>query len=106
MTTTARVGEALEEVIGPGAVATHRHNHTGTEKLSFEVVAGGKRLWAKVAADDEEDVALRTWASVASHLADRHGAPPVLDVLQVAGRTGLLFPVSGGRGGEQHHGAR
>ena len=92
MTTTARVREALEEVIGPGAVATHRHNHTGTDKLSFEVLAGGERLWAKVAADDEEDAGLKTWASLARRLADRHGAPPVLEVLEVAGRTGLLFP--------------
>ena len=78
--------------MGPGAVATHRHNHTGTDKLSFEVVAGGERLWAKVAANDEEDAALETWASVAKELTDRHGAPPVLEVLQVAGRTALLFP--------------
>ncbi len=92
MTTPVRVRKALEEVLGPGAVATHRHNHTGTDKLSFAVVAGGERLWAKVAADDEEDVGLRRWASVARELADRHAAPPVLEVLQVAGRTALLFP--------------
>jgi len=92
MTTAAHVREALEEVIGPGAVAIHRHNHTGTDKLSFEVLAGGEHLWAKVAADDEEDAGLRTWASVARQLADRHGAPPVLEVLDVGGRTGLLFP--------------
>ena len=90
--TTARVREALEEALGPGAVATHRHNHTGAGKLSFDVLAGGAHLWAKVAADDEEDAALRTWASVAALLAERHSAPPVLEVLDVAGHTGLLFP--------------
>jgi aminoglycoside/choline kinase family phosphotransferase len=95
MTTTGRVREALENVLGPGAIATHRHNHTGTDKLSFAVLAGGRRLWAKVAADDEEDAGLRTWASVAGYLSDRHGAPPVLEVLEVAGRTGLLFPFLG-----------
>jgi aminoglycoside phosphotransferase (APT) family kinase protein len=92
MTTSARVRQALEEVLGRTAVATHRHNHTGTDKLSFEVLVGGERLWVKVAANDEEDAGLKTWASVAAQLADRHGAPPVLDVLEVAGRTGLLFP--------------
>ncbi len=95
MTTTGRVREALENVLGPGAIATHRHNHTGTDKLSFAVLAGGRRLWAKVAADDEEDAGLRTWASVAGYLSDRHGAPPVLEVLEVGGRTGLLFPFLG-----------
>ncbi|MBA2716037.1 MAG: hypothetical protein H0U51_03110, partial [Propionibacteriales bacterium] len=92
MTTAARVRKALEKEIGPGAVAIHRHNHTGTDKLSFEVLAGGERLWAKFAADDKEDAGLRTWASVARQLADRHGAPPVLEVLEVGGCTGLLFP--------------
>ena len=72
--TTARVREALEVALGPGAVATHRHNHTGTGKL-FDVLAGRAHLWAKVAADDEEDAALRTWASVAALLAERHSAP-------------------------------
>lgn len=92
MSTSDRVREALEKAMGPAAVATHRHNHTGADKLSFEVLVGRDRLWAKVAADDQEDVALRTWASLAGILAERHGAPPVLEVLDVAGRTGLLFP--------------
>jgi phosphotransferase family enzyme len=91
-TAAVHVREALEEAIGYGAVATHRHNHTGTGKLSFEVLARGEHLWAKVAADDKEDAGLRTWALVATQLADCHGAPPVLEVLDVAGRTGLLFP--------------
>ena len=91
MTSIAKAGEALEEVLGPGSVATHRYNHTGPEKLSFEVHASGQRLWVKVAADDE-DSALRTWASVSTPLANRHGDPPVLDVLEIAGRTALLFP--------------
>ncbi len=95
MTSAGHVREALEDVLGPGAVATHRHNHTGTEKLSFAVLAGGRRLWAKVAANDKEDAGLRTWASVADHLSERHGAPPVLEVLEVDGRTGLLFPFLG-----------
>jgi Ser/Thr protein kinase RdoA (MazF antagonist) len=92
MTTIAQVGKALEDVLGTGAVATHRHNHAGPDKLSFDVLAGGHRLWAKIAADHKEEAALRTWASVADELAHRHGAPPVLDVIQVDGRTGLLFP--------------
>jgi hypothetical protein len=88
----ATVRDALVEALGAGAVVTHRPNHTGTDKLSFEVLAQGDRLWAKVAADEDEETALRTWASVATLLADRHGAPPVLEVLDVAGRPGLLFP--------------
>jgi aminoglycoside phosphotransferase (APT) family kinase protein len=80
-------------------MARHRHNHTGTSKLSFEVVAGGERLWAKVAANDEEDAGLRTWALVARHLTDRHAAPPVLEVVQIAGRTTLLFPFLDGEVG-------
>jgi fructosamine-3-kinase len=89
---TSAVGEALELVLGPGAVATHRHNHTGTSKLSFEVRGGGEHLWVKVAANDKEEKRLMAWASVAALLSERHAAPPVLDVLRIAGRTGLVFP--------------
>jgi Ser/Thr protein kinase RdoA (MazF antagonist) len=73
-------------------VVTHRHNHTGANKLSFEVRAGGEHLWVKVAANDKEETRLKAWASVATVLAERHAAPPVLDVLGVAGRTALVFP--------------
>jgi fructosamine-3-kinase len=89
---TSAVREAIELVLGSGAIATHRHNHTGTSKLSFEVRAGGEHLWVKVAANDEEEKRLKVWASVAALLAERHAAPPVLDVLGIAGRTGLVFP--------------
>ena len=78
--------------LGPDAYAEHRVNHTGAGKLSFAVRVGDQRLWAKVAADADEDGALATWARVATVLADRHSAPPVLDVLTVEGRTALLFP--------------
>ena len=89
---TLAVRQALEVVLGSGAVVTHRHNHTGTDKLSFEIHVHGERWWARVAADDDEEASLQTWASVATLLTERHGAPPVLEVLDVAGRTGLLFP--------------
>ena len=87
-----RVGDALAAVLGPGAHVAHRPNHTGVGKLSFAVRVGGRALWAKVAADAGEDESLATWARVAGILAERHAAPPVLDVLSVDGRTALLFP--------------
>jgi hypothetical protein len=87
-----RVHEALVAALGPGARARHHLNHTGAGKLSFEVRLGDRRLWAKVAADDNADWPLTTWARVAELLAERHAAPPVLDVLDVDGRTALLFP--------------
>jgi hypothetical protein len=87
-----RVRDALVAALGPDAQVEHRANHTGVGKLSFAVRVGGRRLWAKVAADADEEAALTTWARVAALLADRHAAPPVLDVLQVAGHTALLFP--------------
>jgi fructosamine-3-kinase len=86
------VGEAIEALLGPGAVATHRLNHTGAGKLSYEVRARGEQWWVKVAASDKEERRLTRWASVATILAERHGAPPVLEVLDVLGRTALLFP--------------
>jgi aminoglycoside phosphotransferase (APT) family kinase protein len=87
-----RVQDALAAVLGPDAVVEHRANHTGAGKLSFAVRLGERRLWVKVAADAGEDKSLATWAEVASLLADRHGAPAVLDVLSVDGHTALLFP--------------
>jgi hypothetical protein len=87
-----RVRDALVAALGPDARVEHRANHTGVGKLSFAIHAGDRRLWAKVAADADEEEALTTWAEVAALLAERHAAPPVLDVLQVAGHTALLFP--------------
>ena len=87
-----RVGEELAAALGPDAVVRHHANHTGAGKLSFAVRVRDQRLWAKVAADADEESALATWLRVASLLAERHAAPPVLDVLDVAGRTALLFP--------------
>ena len=84
----------------------HRANHTGAGKLSFSVRDGERRLWAKVAADDEEENALATWAQVGRLLAERYGAPPVLDVLEVAGHTALLFPYVDAPGGDPGHAAR
>lgn len=85
------VRDALVAALGPDAVVEHRANHTGVGKLSFAVRVRGESLWAKVAADQDEHAALTTWAEVATILAERHAAPPVLDALQVAGRTALLF---------------
>ncbi|HET6937445.1 MAG TPA: phosphotransferase [Nocardioides sp.] len=87
-----RVQDALAAALGPDAVVEHRANHTGAGKLSFAVRLGEQRLWVKVAADAGEDESLATWAEVAGLLADRHGAPAVLDVLSVDGHTALLFP--------------
>jgi fructosamine-3-kinase len=87
-----RVQDALASALGPDALVEHRANHTGAGKLSFAVRLGERRLWAKVAADAGEDESLATWAEVAGLLADRHGAPAVLDVLSVDGHTALLFP--------------
>jgi fructosamine-3-kinase len=87
-----RVQDALASALGPDALVEHRDNHTGAGKLSFAVRLGERRLWAKVAADAGEDESLATWAEVAGLLADRHGAPAVLDVLSVDGHTALLFP--------------
>jgi hypothetical protein len=87
-----RVRDALVAALGPDAHVEHHANHTGAGKLSFAVTVGGRRLWAKVAADADEDRPLTTWSRVAEVLAERHGAPPVLDVLDVGGRTALLFP--------------
>ena len=87
-----RVRDALAAVLGPDAHVEHRINHAGADKLSFAVQVGGRRLWAKVAADADEDDSMATWAEVAGLLAGRHAAPEVLDVLSVDGRTALLFP--------------
>ena len=87
-----RVREALSAALGPDAEVEHRSGHTRAETLSFAVRLGERRLWARVAADDDEQETLRTWAELAVLLAERHGAPPVLDVLTVDGRTALLFP--------------
>ncbi len=87
-----RVQHALVAALGPDAHVEHRANHTGVGKLSFAVRVGDRALWAKVAADADEDESLATWARVAGILAERHAAPPVLDVLSVDGRTALLFP--------------
>jgi aminoglycoside phosphotransferase (APT) family kinase protein len=87
-----RVGDALVAALGPDAHVEHRANHTGAGKLSFEVTVGRLRLWAKVSADADEAESLVTWSRAADVLAERHAAPPVLDVLAIDGRTALLFP--------------
>ena len=87
-----RVRDALVAALGPDAHVEHHANHTGVGKLSFAVRVGDRTLWAKVAADADEEESLATWARVAALLAERHAAPPVLDVLSVGGRTALLFP--------------
>ncbi|QIG45140.1 phosphotransferase [Nocardioides anomalus] len=87
---TAR--DLLLAELGRGASAAHRPNHAGIGKLSFACRVGATRLWARVAADPDEDQALTTWSRVAGALAERHHAPPVLEVLEVGGRTTLLFP--------------
>jgi hypothetical protein len=92
MSTASRVAAGLVDALGPGTVVHHRPNHTGTGKLSYAIHAGGRDLWAKVAVDQDEQHALARWARVAGLLAERHAAPPVLDVLDVAGHTALLFP--------------
>lgn len=92
MVRSAVIGHALERTFGAGSVVMHRPNHTGSRKLSFEVLAAGRRLWVRVAADDAEDGALRTWGSMARLLTERHTGPPVLDVIEVAGHTALVFP--------------
>src|SRR5690349_2640910 len=86
------VRHALAAALGPEALVEHRANHTGAGKLSFAVRLGDRRLWAKVAADADEEVSLETWAEMAGLLADRHGAPELLDVLSIDGHTALLFP--------------
>lgn len=93
MTVVQRVADEVATALGNGWTVQHRHNHAGTGKLSFLVKDPGQRaFWAKVAADDEGESQVQTWASVAGLLAERHAAPPVLDVLTVDGRTTLLFP--------------
>ena len=87
-----RVRDALAAALGPDAQVEHHANHTGVGKLSFAVRVGGRTLWAKVAADADEEESLATWARVAALLAERQSAPPVLDVLAVGGRTAMLFP--------------
>ena len=82
-----RVRDALVAVLGPDAHVENHANHTGAGKLSFAVTVGGRRLWAKVAADEDEDWPLTTWSRVAELLAERHAAPPLLDTLAVDGRT-------------------
>jgi hypothetical protein len=87
-----RVQDALAAALGPDAHVEHHASHTGAGQLSFAVTVGGRRLWAKVAADEDADWPLTTWSRVADVLAERHAAPPLLDVLAVDGRTALLFP--------------
>jgi hypothetical protein len=92
MSEAARVAAALAAVLGPDAVVRHRPNHTGASRLSYAVRVGDRALWAKVAADEDQDWALTTWSRLAELLAERHAAPPVLDTIAVAGRPALLFP--------------
>jgi fructosamine-3-kinase len=87
-----RVRDALAAALGPEAQVEHHADHAGVGKLSFAVRLGERQLWAKVAAHADEEVSLATWAEVAGLLADRHGAPEVVDVLSVEGHTALLFP--------------
>jgi fructosamine-3-kinase len=86
-----RVREALVAALGPDAQVEHRANHTGAGKLSFAVRVGEQRLWAKVAADAEEEHELARWARTAALLAERHAAPPLVDILDVDGHTALVF---------------
>jgi hypothetical protein len=92
-----RVHDALLAALGPDARVEHHPNHAGAHRLSFAAWVGDRALWVKVAAGADEDHSLARWARVADLLAERHGAPPVLDVLDVAGRTALLFPRLEGR---------
>ncbi|HCB07663.1 MAG TPA: hypothetical protein PLZ93_14110 [Nocardioides sp.] len=85
------VRDALLAALGPDAQVEHHPNHTGVGKLSFAVRVGGRSLWAEVAANEDEDHELATWSRVASLLAERHAAPPVVDELTISGRTALLF---------------
>ena len=91
MSSVSRVGEALHAALAADTVA-HRPNHAGAGRLSFAVARGADRFWARVAADDAEHRALLRWAVHADLLAERYAAPPVLEVLTVEGRAGLLFP--------------
>ncbi len=91
MSSVSRVGKALHDALAADTVA-HRPNHAGAGTLSFEVTRGAHRLRARVAADDAEHRALLRWAAHADLLAERYAAPPVLEVLDVAGRAGLLLP--------------
>jgi len=92
MSVVSRVAAGLVDALGADTVVHHRPNHAGSGKLSFAVHAGDRELWAKVAADADEQQALEVWARVAGVLAERHAAPPVLEVLEVAGHPALLFP--------------
>lgn len=90
MTSPDRIAAEVRTVLG-ATNATHRPNHTGAGKLSFAVERAGSPLWVRVAADQDEDAALRRWAAWTDRL-ERYAAPPVLDVLTVAGRTALVQP--------------
>jgi aminoglycoside phosphotransferase (APT) family kinase protein len=93
MSVVSRVAAGLVDALGPDTRVQHRHNHSGTDKLSYAVHAGGRELWVRVAADRDEEHALATWARVGELLAEHHAAPPVVDVLEVAGHTALVFPL-------------
>jgi fructosamine-3-kinase len=92
MSLPAEVSQRIAEHFGATARVEHRHNHTGAGKLSFVVHAPEGNLWVKVAADDDEDRALTRWARWADRLTELHCAPPVLEVAEFGGRTGLVFP--------------
>jgi aminoglycoside phosphotransferase (APT) family kinase protein len=93
MSSRVRVHEALtalRSLFGPDASVEHRANHTGAGKLMFAVEHGPERLWVKVAGDHRERDDLLRWASV-SGLLERHGAPTLLDVLDLAGSPALVL---------------
>lgn len=92
MSLAMEVHRGIAEHFGDFARVEHRHNHTGVGKLSFAVHTPDGDRWVKVAADDDEDKALTRWARWAHHLAERHCAPPVLEVAAFAGRPALVFP--------------
>jgi len=87
-----RARDALLAALGPDAQVEHRPRHTRVGALRFDVRVGDRRLWATVASGPEEEHALARWARVAGILAERHGAPPVVEALDIAGHTALLLP--------------
>jgi hypothetical protein len=87
-----RVRDLVAEHFGPWATVSYHLNRGGFVNHSFAVDRDGEALWVKVAGDEEDGGGLARWARLGGLLAERYGAPPVLEAVRIGGCVALVFP--------------